>query len=216
MKSIDTDSLENGKNILLNADILVIADPRKDYSERVVKYIIEYIEAGGDMLITLEPDSNESVKPILKLLGVSLIPGSLSNSKSSDYEKDLMLAQFDSLSPLLPNAFIKDWTWRYNYPTTMPGAAGFEVLPNSDFNSHPFLIAREVHSTLDSLSNSPKDIPVALTLDRYQNGKTQRIFLAGDADFIGNKELDRKNIRNYNDKELVPYIFHWLTDETTI
>ena len=210
---IPTDSANFNKEKLLKSDILVIADPREPYSYEVVNAIIEYIKNGGDMMLTLEPDANTSLQKILDALGINQVPGTLLDLKNTDFEKDLMLAKFDSLSPLLPNNFIKDWLWRYEYPVTMPKTSGLKKMESSPFEAHPFLIVDSVKTSVDTISIKPhQKISLALTLSRSVNNKTQKIFITGDADFVSNKELERGNISNYNDKDLLPYIFHWFTD----
>lgn len=213
MTALDTRVIEASvTNPLLEADILVIADPKLAYSEKVLQYIIGYIEEGRDMLLTVEPDANQSLNPVIESLGLKKLPGSLRNTDNSDFERDLILANFDTLTKHFPNPYIGDWFFKSGYPTTMPGSAGFEIKEDAKFEIQPLLVGKEVHTALDSLTTNPRDIPILLSLERQHDNRRQRIWVSGDADFLSTKEMDRRNIRNYNDKELHKYMFYWLTE----
>ena len=54
-------------------------------------------------------------------------------------------------------------------------------------------------------------LPVALGLSREVNGKQQRIVVVGDADFISNAELNRKNLRTCN-FEFATSVFGWFSN----
>lgn len=54
-------------------------------------------------------------------------------------------------------------------------------------------------------------LPVALGLSREVNGKQQRIVVVGDADFISNAELNRKNLRTCN-FEFATSVFRWFSN----
>ena len=64
-------------------DIMIIADPRESYEPVVVDRIRQHIQAGGDMLIAIEPN-NRSLDDVLTVLGVSVLPGMLVNGEEDE------------------------------------------------------------------------------------------------------------------------------------
>ena len=93
----------------------------------------------------------------------------------------------------------------------MPSSMTWEYSSSkSDFDFQPFIVAKNIIT--DSSQVSKELIPIALTLSRSRGNKEQRIMLCGDADFISNKEMSRKNVSNLNDYGLVPTMFYWLSN----
>ena len=191
--------------------ILVIADPKLPFNSNEISKIEEYIDRGGDMFLSIEPDNSDVLAPILKKLGISQIPGELVATDNEAYDKNLILAKYAGDNDMVPNFFINIALVKYGYPITMPSASGWEYGEvDNDFSISPFIVGHNVKSNGDDSTRT--NVPIVLTITRETNDKIQRIVVAGDADFISNKEVSRSNITNVNDRGLTPFLFHWLSN----
>ena len=202
LKSIKPQDLHKNE-----VDILIIADPKIDFDSLEVSIVLDYLNQGGNLLITLEEDFPKTLVPVLTTLGVKT-DRQLIEQNNPDLDKHFIQAQFNSASELVPNTWVKEYAIRYKTPVTMPETIG--IVPSdsikTEFEIHKLLYSsRIIHS--DTVST-----PVMLMLSREHGEGTQRIIVAGDTDFLSNREMNRRNIRNLNGRGLVPFLFHWLSN----
>ena len=192
-------------------NIIVIADPRTTLAEKELNKIQKYIDGGGNLLIAIEPDMAFTLQPLLEKLQVTQIPGQLT-ADNEDYDETLISAHYYADdTTLFPNPWQNKYILKYKYPVTMPGVSGWTYdSTGSDFTITPFTVAENAMS--DSLNIPYNVIPTILTLRRKISGREQRILVAGDADFMSNREMTRRNITSNNRRGLVPSIFHWLSN----
>jgi ABC-2 type transport system permease protein len=210
-QGFDVDTLSAaGRDIPTDIAALVIADPKIEFSAPELERIQKYIDAGGNLLIAGEPGKQAVLNPILKGLGVQILDGTLIQ-KSRDYSPDLALpyltAHAGSLSKTLANDF------EDSAQVSMPGAAALSFDSNGLYKIQPLLLTDQKTSwnkkgkfVTDSAEvgfssaegDEKKAFPTALSLTRKTGGKEQRIVVTGDADFISNAELSRRNVRTAN------------------
>ena len=192
-------------------NIIVIADPRTALAQKELNKIQKYIDRGGNLLIATEPDMAFTLQPLLEKLQVTQIPGQLT-ADNEDYDETLISAHYYADdTTLFPNPWQNKYILKYKYPVTMPGVSGWTYdSTGSDFTITPFTVAENAMS--DSLNIPYNVIPTILTLRRKISGREQRILVAGDADFMSNREMTRRNITSNNRRGLVPSIFHWLSN----
>ncbi len=188
-------SLEKEEGKLENTDILVIADPRTDFSPEALEKVRAYLAAGGDMLITGEPGRQDIVNRILEGTGIrldsavyqrtfpdyapELLPGSITKTAAARIGKDIFARQQKVV--LNGCAAIQ----------TDPGA--FETMPVAELaeNGRPLIVA----------------------LHRTVNGKEQRIIVSGDSDLFtaGELEQNREGIAAAN-FSFMTEVFSYLSD----
>ena len=192
-------------------DVLVIADPKKQFEQVEIDKILEYINDGGNLLLTVEPNHLLSLEPILEHLGLKQIPGQLAQNNAGEYEDSFILAEYAQVAKLPQSGFIEDYVVKFKRPITMPGASAWSYhKAANDFIIDPLIVAKDIK--VDSLASYSTELTIALTLSRNLKNRQQRIIISGEADFISTKEINRKNLRTANDKGLVPAMFHWLSN----
>jgi ABC-2 type transport system permease protein len=77
-QGFDTQSISlTDQEIPANITALVIADPRKAFAAESMNKIQNYVNAGGNLLITAEPGKQEIINPVIKALGVQLMDGEM-------------------------------------------------------------------------------------------------------------------------------------------
>lgn len=202
LKSVKLQNLHTNE-----VDILIIADPKSELDSLEINNILEYLEKGGNLFITLEDDFPNSLEPILTALGV-ITDRQLIEQDNPDLDTYFVQAQFNNASELIPNTWVKEYDVKYNTPITMPGAIAIEHIDSleGEYKAEELLHASRVMNADTVLT------PVLLMLNREYGEKIQRIIIAGNADFLSNREMNRRNVRNLNGRGLVPFLFHWLSN----
>ncbi len=202
-QGFDVEEVTLDQEIPEDIRILVIAEPREEISKEHIAHLDQYINRGGNLLITCEPNRIDVMNPILEKFGVTQIPGKLVKI-TRNYSPDLIQAYPTIESTQLSKAFA---TMRsreqviastgvsgLNYDTTK----GYDVLPLFVTDT---LVWNEIETTnfvddsviLNSkLGEKQGRYITALALKRPINDKEQKIIILGDADYISNGELYRK------------------------
>lgn len=196
---------------LSGVDVLVIADPKEPFEQIEIEKVLEFIKDGGNVFLAVEPDHSASLKVIFDHLGLRQVPGQVSQENDGEYETSFVLAEYSEKSILFPNSFIDDYLVDFKMKTTTPSASSWAYQESqNDFTISPFITAKNIKT--DSLAEEGNELPIVLTLVRSVENSEQRIIISGDADFVSSKEINRSNVRNANDKGLVPAMFHWLSN----
>ncbi|ANI89609.1 hypothetical protein A9P82_10100 [Arachidicoccus ginsenosidimutans] len=207
------------------ADIaaLVIADPRKELSPAALNAIRKYVAAGGNLMILGKPGKQEILNPLLKMLGVQLMPGQILQD-SSAYAQNIatvyLTKEAAQWSPVLQGAY-NDSTF-----VSMPGVCGINYKDSEGFRITPLLLTDSAKSwnhvgnvVLDSsaikynpaLGDGKGPFATTIALTRTVNGKEQRIIVSGDADVMSNAELGRKNMGRTVNFQFNTVLFGWFT-----
>lgn len=172
-------------------DVLLIADPSRDYGPEAMDKVQEYIEGGGNLVLLIEPDSSTAADELLAKLGLSR-GEPVFQKDDPRYPTEFVLATAQS--------GVLDAYWGpsiLDAPVALVGASSLEVATRDDeFTRSPVLVA--------------DNQVVAYSLQRDIEGKRQRIVVYGDADLFStaNAELRQPitNTSTYFDT------FHWLTE----
>ncbi|MCK0131643.1 Gldg family protein [Flavobacteriaceae bacterium F08102] len=204
------------ENISDNIDILVIADPTSSYSESEISFIKEYIDAGRNLFILSEPNNDEAIEPVLNILGVEYEKGQL-YQENEDFSNEFIIAKLEEGTPkFLENMYLRS-LMSYDYNLSMPNSKSLKLKSNADFLMKPLVFADSENTILkpyidsDSITDTSIKHITGAALLRTISGNEQKIAIFGDADFMSNKELTRRNIRILNDA-FSSSIFTWLGD----
>ena len=174
--------------------ILTIADLQEPLTAEADLHLQAFIDRGGNLYVTGEPRSQETMNPIFEKFGFELMRGSL--------------VQLDSI--LLPDrltCYVTEEASALSYWFGRPGSevdivgtagvrqtgeAGYEVVPlfrtdtagvwnevETEYitEEHPVVFNPEAGEKMDTYFTS-------VALRRMVNGKEQRIVLSGDTDFL--------------------------------
>ncbi|MGN6510682.1 MAG: Gldg family protein [Chitinophaga sp.] len=192
--NVDTVNLA-GDNIPAKTSVLVIADPKTALPPAAQEKLDQYIAGGGNLLVITEPGSQEILRPVLQQLGVQ--PGDAPvQEESRDYAPDFILAHFaDSAGTIAPKlaAYRAD-----SAVVSMVGAVDLHYGQENGFHTVPLLVAKNNEA-------------LAIAAERKVAGKTQRIVVTGDADFMSSGELGRRKPYIWN-QPLITEMFRWFTN----
>lgn len=214
----DTLSLKDHDHIPTDIAGLVIADPRTAFSTDNLDKIDAYIQAGGNLLITTEPDRKQVVQPLLDTLGVSLRNGLLiqPNPKfSSDCIFPYLSGTAENFSPQFRRSlddqikYFGDSLFR----VAMIGAGALDYKEKNGFHISPLLSTDSKLSwnrtgpvNSDSLQLKVDTLPsdehgsfvTSVLLTRKINGHDQWIIVSGDADYLTKTAFDGYDPRRFN------------------
>ncbi|MBO9632982.1 MAG: Gldg family protein [Chitinophagaceae bacterium] len=218
----DVDTVDLRKNEVPPATtVLVLADPKMDLSPVVLGKLKDFVNQGGNMLVTGEPGKQYVLNPFLSELGLQIMDGQLvqpSYDETPDKVKSHLEPPVGNLSA--QTAWLKIRTDSVGILT--PGVAtvistadkGFKVdTLTRTFTSKTWLKATPlvIDSILPPFNAAEGDrfmpsFNTSLQLTRKINGKDQRVIVVGDADYASNLRLATSS---YNVEFLMPG-FSWL------
>jgi len=214
----DVVELDIAQTVSPEVNILVIADPKKPFSQIEQKNLKEYIARGGDLLIAGDAKTQAIVNPLIKELGVELMEGQLLQ-KTKDYSGNLIQTLYQSKAATIGFDVV------INRTVSAFKAVGINYDSHkSDFMITPLLTIsgqnvwnRQGLVDLDSneLVFNPQtdlrgDYTVALALTRDISGRQQRILILGDGDILSTSEWGRGEpaVINY---QFGPAAYGWLS-----
>ncbi|UMB55453.1 Gldg family protein [Lutibacter sp. A64] len=197
---------------------LVIADPKKAYSESEKLKILNYINTGGNLLITTEPSNYKYLNPILDSLGLAINKGVLLQ-ESENHQLDLVQAKFT------PEAKKFGFSFYENAVIATPTTSGISIKDTSKFKINTILKSNKdlvwnrttpfdletQQVKFDTLTDIRVEVPIAVALERTINNKNQKIMVVADADLLSNAEMARNNLTTVNSSFAIR-TFKWLND----
>lgn len=223
---VTTTDLTKGESIPEDTDILVIADPRKEYGDAALQSIEEYIRSGRNLVLAAEPDRAEATQAVAAMFGVVYGKGRVV-APAGDNPQNLVTARFtNEASRKIPSLSAMR---HHNYEITMPDALSLMVMADSKgFSRFNFLYSPkdcwEELGTTDFENEVAEMGPgekagnkaVSIELSRTSpadSSKTQKVIVLGDADCFSNGELmrDRYAIQSGN-FTLLCEMFRYLSD----
>ncbi|WEK38419.1 MAG: Gldg family protein [Candidatus Pseudobacter hemicellulosilyticus] len=219
---VDTVALET-QEIPQGISVLVLADPRSSLTPVALEKIQQYIQRGGNLLISGEPGKQANLNPLLQTLNVQLLDGMIVQ-QSKDLQPELAAPLLTEAAAGIYKAL--EHAHHDSAKVSMPSAAALSFKEGGDFAIQPLLLTDPRRSWLkkqplvsdsaevqfDSVAGDErKAFPLALKLTRKINDREQRIVVLGDADFMGNSELSRPNLRTAN-FVFNTGLFSWLSD----
>lgn len=217
---VDTVNL-NRSEIAADADLLVLADPTLTFSMAAKQKLLTYLQKGGNMLVTADPERTEILNPLLQSMGVQLKPGTLVRTDRK-FTPNFITPLVDQQSKELDSNLNR--LSRYGIGVAMQGAAALQYTAQEGFKAYPVLTSAQtgwikikpIDPTISDLKYSVAEgdqqgsFPVAMGLIRKLNNKEQRILVSGDADFMSNGELSRG--KRGENEYYMQGVFRWLTN----
>jgi ABC-2 type transport system permease protein len=205
----------NAQDIPEQTSILIIADPKTQLSKGAVDRINKYIDQGKNIVLLGEPETNSALAAVTDKLGIQFTKQTLvqeSEINSPDYLVTELQKNNPSVIKFSPNP--------NNSPIPFLGSSGIKTVKDAGFKVTPLLKTNNqpawesqtgITSVSEDLKKQPsvKSVPLVVALTRNVNDKSQKIIVAGDADFMGNAELSRGGSGTF---QFVTDIFSWFTN----
>ncbi len=197
-----------------NIAVLVIAGPRVDYRADEVARISDYLKDGGNLLWLLEPEPLHGLDPLMRQLGLTLLPGTIVDANASALDlKDPAMA----LVPRYPEHPV---TRGFALVTLYPHAAALAYTGKDEpWQSTPLLstLTRSWNETGPLQGEITRDekkgeqqgpLTIGIALDRTLGDGQQRVLVIGDGDFLSNSYIG-----NGGNLDLGLNILRWLSGD---
>ncbi|WP_341837132.1 Gldg family protein [Chitinophaga pollutisoli] len=219
----DITSVAGEVEIPKDLKVLIVSDPKTAFSTSQLDIMRRYINNGGNLLITTEPGKGEVTKPLLDMLGLEVMPGTLVASQPGEVP-DLLQARLTKEAGGLSQGVAG--LYYNNAAILLPGAAaldyqhaaekGFLAEPLLVSNNHQWLkmgpvVKDSAAVVFDEAGGDTSGIfaPV-VALSRKTGGREQRIIVAGDGDFLSNAALMLYGRSNF---PFVTGLFKWFSND---
>lgn len=200
---VDTISFLTG-NMQPGADMLVLADPKTDYSAAEQAKIISWINSGGNAIILTEPGKQAILAPVLKEIGVYPEDGII--VRPDKHHTPILFKEIpvtragNFLAKERPMQLFQEHGYRGG-KVTQDGVVNLDYTETKGFKIEPIVTlpgndsiwiekgklvvdsAAPVFAAGEGDTRKP-EYTTALKLTRSINGKEQRIIVSGDADFM--------------------------------
>lgn len=195
-----------------NTGVLVIASAQIDYQSLELAAIKTYVEAGGNLLFLLEPETPPALGELARTIGISLIPGTivdpLSLAHGIDNPAFILVTRYNDHQAL------ED----FEYTSVFFHATGLlDRAPLGWESQRLMLSSKQAWSETDALEGNVAfeqsadfmgPLPLGLALTRQLNAREQRIVAMGDGDFLANAYL-----QNSGNQDLGVRLIEWLAHD---
>ncbi len=214
--------LATTQGIADNIQVLVIASPRTGYLPGELKLIAQYVDKGSNLLLMVDPDTGESLEPLLAALDIQRLPGVVVDATTR------LLGISNPTFALAIDYPRHPVTESLHSQTIFPRASGLIAAEESDWRATSFiqtlpkswtetdaLLSGQQNITFDPETEEhagPINIGYALErpIENIDDGKTvsqtQRIIVMGDSDFLSNSYIG-----NGQNQDLGTAILQWLS-----
>ena len=193
---VDSLNLVEVNAIPENANAIVIADPKRELLQGEVKLLQDYLNAGGNLLLMLEPENNGGLEPILDNWGVKLDDRTIIDASGRSlligFGVDTILITEYGDHPIT-NDFGEDISLYYRARpiATVENYEGVKATPlliTSDRSWAESELSSEVKFDPDKDIEGPLDLAVAIKKsdDKSQEKTEPRLIVIGDSTFATN------------------------------
>ncbi len=211
--------LEKDK-IPADAEILVIAGPRKDFMTHETTQLDAYVRGGGKVLWMLEPDSSKGLQPWLAKYGVAWTSGKA--VAENDPRRRVqgspiipLIADYDSSSEITKDASQPGGTRPSIFAVATPvevaaklpeGIQVKSLLRTSPMSRESSLVANRLN--VNDKTDRKGPLSLAVSVEGKADKKDYRMVVVGDANFGSN------SIRNFGyNSDLLQNMLSWLAHE---
>ncbi len=214
-------NLAKTQDIADNTKILVIASARTPYLPGEINLIEQYLDKGGNLLLTIDPDANHSLVPILARLDIQKLPGIIVDAATR------LLGISNPTFALAVDYPRHAITESLHSQTLFPQASGLVFAEESDWSATPFIKTLPKSWTETDTPGEQRNIsfdpeteeragpinlgyalerPVENADNEGEGNQTQRVIVIGDSDFLANSYLG-----NGQNLDLGVSIMQWLS-----
>jgi hypothetical protein len=212
VRSLD---LATVKDIPVNTHLLLISTPAIPLFPGEAERLREYVDQGGNLLWLVDPGPQNGLEALAEQLGIAMLPGTVVDAKSSEFQSDTPAVAVISDYPDSPlSEGLKN-------PALLPGAVAFDTKVAPGWTLAGFLSTGpkswnetgRIQGTIgldEVVGEQPGPLPVVLALTRPvgDEGRVQRMLVVGDGDFLSNA-----NLGAYGNRALGLKLLRWLSGE---
>ncbi len=225
---VETTTFENP--IPNDVNILVVADPRSEYTETEMANFKKYVDRGGNMIILGEQFRKDYINPLMAEFGYKMADGCLVKpykGNRADYIAQKPTVEGANLSYFFdrilkhsrnrvstPSASYLEQIEDKGYKATV--LLGADPVDNIIWNELETRYFEEFEPVFNTEAGEKRmaNAPISYALERKVGDKTQKIVLSADADCFANQERGPYPHRGIaaDNPSYVTGIFEWMSD----
>jgi len=195
-----------------NTALLVIASPLKTLLKTELDRLRDYLASGKNLMLLVDPEQREIQQPLLDLLGIVQLPGTIVDANVRDLGIDNPAVALVAKYPEQPA--VRDFNLISLYPQAAAlqlapaGDAGWQIRPLLQTLTHSW---NETGPLVGEIQRDPADneqpgpLTIGYALSRQQDQREQRVLVIGDGDFLSNSYLG-----NAGNQDLGLRLVRWL------
>jgi ABC-2 type transport system permease protein len=211
-EGVDADTISlAGNSIPANTNLLVVADPKSDYSAEEKQKLIDYLREGNNAIFYLEPGKQFILAPVLETIGVYPENGMIVSPNEHEMPhifQNMLTRSGNFLAKEAPMELFQQYGIRGGMVENegslnlrYEAIDGFTIEPvitqpgnDKTWIENGVLVVDSAAPVFDAGGGDQKkeEYLIALKLSRKIGNREQRIIVTGDADFMG---INRMKVR---------------------
>ena len=194
-----------------DASMLLIASPQTDLLPGEVDILLDYVDAGGNLLWLVDQESLRGLLPLTEKLHLVLTPGVVVDPQAEQLKAPMTFALGSSYGQ-------HETTRGFDYITVFPFARQISFFENEVWRTIPLIEVAQngwvEKGSLDDALVFDEDedvagpVVIAVALSRYVNDREQRVIVIGSGHFLANTYLG-----NGNNLDLGINFVNWLVGD---
>lgn len=199
-----------------NTALLVLAGPRLDYLPGERALIRNYLDQGGNLLWLTDPGPQQTLPALFADLGLEILPGTVVDANAAGLGLDNPAIALVTRFPDHPA------TDHFKLVTLYPYAAALKAQPTGEWQAVPLLQTQPGSWNETSPLNGelrrdaaqgeePGPLTLGYAFSRDREGKSQRLLVLGDGDFLSNSYLG-----NGGNLDLGLNLIRWLSGDDNL
>ncbi len=196
-----------------NISLLIIASPQVNYLEQEVDKIISYVDAGGNLLWLLEPETDKGLGKLKSKLGLKVLPGTIVDANAASYRLQ------DPTMAIVTNYPKHPATANFSLVSLFPHSAAILAVGETGWEPTPLLRTltnswNETGKLTGEIERNQEQgeiagpINIGIAFSREHEQSSQSVMVIGDGDFLSNSFLG-----NGGNLDLGVNLIRWLTSD---
>ena len=189
-------------------DILVLAAPKEQLTQMQMSNLESFVRQGGNLLALIDRPNGLNDEFLADLLGVRQSSTSVLQQEKAEFPSDLIFARLAEQSAMLGYDMPSS---RPEWPILMPRPIQIEEAEDAGY-SFARLVTVPHGSLSASVENGDLQDPLSFALAARPSklNPSQRIVVAGDADFMSNAVWSMQRPARVNNTSLILSMFYYL------
>lgn len=179
-----------------NTSVLVIASPQVRLLTGEIAAVVQYVQDGGDLLWLRDPGDRSGLAPLAEALHLKFGRGTVIDTAGRLLGIDNPTVTVITKSLYGHHPALKG----FRFTTLFPGAVSLLYTGKDEWQAtsllntgdHTWLESGPLSGQvrLDPGQDTPGPLSIGLALERHRDGKTQRVAVIGDGDFLSNTYVE--------------------------
>jgi len=199
-----------------NASVLVIAPPRVEMLKGEVEKIKRFLERGGNLLWLIDQEPLRGLQPIAEYLHLQLGPGVVVDPAAARLGGEPTIAVSASYGPHAITETFAGYITVFPLVRRIavdPEAKGWQATTLVEVAANGWVETGDVSKEMrfDQGRDIRGPVPIAVALERSQNGRGQRVVVIGGSSFLSNTIIGQLGNLDFGTN-----VLNWLSEDESL